>query len=144
MQACRTLNKVIHEPLSWCQIALLTMSDRDACALRPDGTLKDASEIEWLHSPTSNHFPLPPADTLHDKIAQEINEDEFEPLPPPAARFKGKEPARRVGGRRVPKPSDKVVASSGQDLSPRTKIFFFSRFEGILSILFDLLLLITS
>ena len=81
MQACRTSNKIIHEPLSWCQIALLNMSDRDACALRPDGTLKDASEIEWLHSPTSNHFPLPPADTLHDEIAQEINGDEFEPLP---------------------------------------------------------------
>lgn len=29
------------------------MPDGDAC--RPDGTLKDASEIEWQHSPSSTH-----------------------------------------------------------------------------------------
>jgi len=110
------------------------MSDPDACALRPDGTLKDASEIEWLHSPTTDHIPLPPTNTLHDDIANEIFEgdDLPEPQHAPPRGFKGKEPARRVAGRRIPKPSGKVSASSEQNLDPGMKKFFSSRFEGIL------------
>ena len=110
------------------------MSDLDACAVRPDGTLKDASEIEWVHSPTSNKtFP-----TLNDDIADAIldNTDLDEPAQtsPLPQRLKGKEPARCVAGKRVPRPSGKVSAFGGQNLSPRTKKFFFSRFEGIFSI----------
>ena len=52
------------------------MSDLDACAVRPDGTLKDASEIEWVHSPTSNKtFP-----TLNDDIADAILDHLPKPL----------------------------------------------------------------
>lgn len=108
------------------------MSNPDACALRPDGTLKEASEIEWLHSPTSTHIPLPSADPLHDDIAQDIDASDNELEPPPSAKgLKGKEPAQRVAGRRVPKPSNKVAASNTQNLSPKTNFFFFSHFEGI-------------
>ena len=105
------------------------MSDPEACALRADGTLKDASEIEWQHSPT-NHIPLHP---LHDDIANEIfdGNDLPEPQRAPPSGFKGKEPARRVAGRRIPKPSGKVTASSAQNLDPGMKKFFSSRFEGI-------------
>jgi hypothetical protein len=122
------------------------MSDPDACALRPDGTLKDASEIDWLHSPTANHVPLPPTTALHDDIANEIldGDDLPEPQHVPPRGFKGKEPAQRVAGRRIPKPSVKASASSAQNLDPGMQKFFFSRFEGNLpTFLFDLLSLIS-
>jgi hypothetical protein len=122
------------------------MSDPDACAVRPDGTLKDASEIEWLHSPTTNHIPLPPTSTLHDDIADDIldGDDLPEPQQAPPRGFKGKEPALRVAGRRIPKPSVKASASSAQNLDHGMKKFSFSRFEGIIPLfLFDLRLLIS-
>ena len=31
----------------------------DNCALNPDGSLKDASEIAWVHSPSHEHLQLP-------------------------------------------------------------------------------------
>ena len=31
----------------------------DNCALDPDGSLKDASEIAWVHSPSHEHLQLP-------------------------------------------------------------------------------------
>ena len=31
------------------------MSAPDAPALRPDGTLKEASELEWIHSPSAEN-----------------------------------------------------------------------------------------
>ena len=36
----------------------ISKPDGDAC--REDGTLKDASEMEWLNSPTDNCFQTPP------------------------------------------------------------------------------------
>ena len=36
----------------------LSMPEPDAPALRPDGTLKDASEIDWIHSPSDETRPL--------------------------------------------------------------------------------------
>ena len=31
----------------------------DDCALNPDGSLKDASDIAWVHSPSHEHLQLP-------------------------------------------------------------------------------------
>ena len=109
------------------------MSDLDACAVRHDGTLKDASEIQWVHSPTSDNitFPTLNADNIFDDMNfDDANLDDAQAFPSPKG-LTGKESARRVAGKRVPKPSGKVSASGAQNLSPRTKKFFFSRFEGI-------------
>jgi len=104
------------------------MSDLDACAVRHDGTLKDASEIQWVHSPTSDNITLP---TLNaNDIFDDTNLDDAQAFPSPKG-LTGKEPARCVAGKRIPKPSGKVSASGTQNLSPRTMKFFFSRFEGI-------------
>ena len=104
------------------------MADLDAPALNLDGTLKDASEIEWVHSPSAEKRLLPvdsgpgPGDSDGNESAGSA---------PPSKRLKGKEPARRVGGKRVSKPSDKASAAKGlRQLSPKTRRFFSSRFEG--------------
>ncbi|KAG6912147.1 hypothetical protein DXG01_017026, partial [Tephrocybe rancida] len=75
------------------------MADPDNCALNPDGSLKDANDIQFFNSPSDTH-PIG------------INNDmsDVDDLPPPAAlgsSLKGKSPARRVAGKRVPKPSAK-------------------------------------
>jgi hypothetical protein len=107
------------------------MSDPDACALWDDGTLKDVSEIEWLHSPTANHIPLSHADILHDKAANEIfNDDDLDPSQHAPRGLKGKEPAQQVAGRWIPRPSGKISASSAQNLDPGMKKNIFSHFEG--------------
>lgn len=36
------------------------------CALNPDGSLKDASEIPWLHSPSQEYSQLPKTSTDGD------------------------------------------------------------------------------
>jgi len=107
------------------------MFDPDVPALRPDGTLKDASEIEWICSPSAEKRTLPPESVAGDTSGSDGNEP-VNPAPP--KRLKGKEPAQRVGGKRIARPSNKVSASKEQCLSPKT-IFFFSRFEGIFSVL---------
>jgi hypothetical protein len=43
--------------------------------------------------------------------------------------LKGKEPATRVGGKRVAKPSARASELKKGRLDPKTKLFF-SRFEG--------------
>jgi len=60
------------------------MADLDACAVRPDGTLKEASKIEWLHSPTSeNNLPLPAAldEKIVDNIFDNANSDDHAQAP---------------------------------------------------------------
>lgn len=43
--------------------------DPDNCALRPDGTLKDASEIEWYNSPSDEDVPLPDLEEAQPKAS---------------------------------------------------------------------------
>ena len=99
------------------------MSAPDAPALRSDGTLKEALELEWIHSPSAENKSLPP--TLADPDLDRNNSDE--PISPKG--LKGKEPATRVGGKRIAKPSARASESKKGHLDPKTKLFF-SRFEG--------------
>jgi len=114
------------------------MSDPDTPALRPDGTLKDASKIDWVHSPSSETRVLPPEPentSLGDSMADDSdgNRSSQGVGLTPLKGFKGKQPAILVSGKHVAKPSNKVSALKEQQLSPRTKLFF-SRFEGLSSI----------
>lgn len=104
------------------------MSDIDACTVRHDGTLKDASEIEWVHSPTYNTLPLV-ADEVFNNTNVIFNNADLDDLPQAfflPQGLTGKEPAWRVAGKRVPKPSGKVSAFGDQNLSSKTRKFFFS------------------
>ena len=50
------------------------MSNPDAPALQPDGTLKDASKIEWDYSPSSKTrllSPEPESTSLGDSMAND-------------------------------------------------------------------------
>ena len=101
-------------------------------ARREDGTLKDASEMEWLHSPSDECRPLPDLSEkpgLGDSSGNNSGQSTASSSQP-AKVFRGKEPAKRVAGKRVSKPSGKVAASKGQHLTPKTRRFFTSRFEG--------------
>ncbi|KAH9022275.1 hypothetical protein EDB85DRAFT_1895315 [Lactarius pseudohatsudake] len=83
----------------------MPMSDNDEqCALRPDGTLKDASEIPWLNDPDDTE-PIP----AHGLGAPSLNVDSDAST---TACLKGKEPARLVSGRRVIKPTAKAQQAS--------------------------------
>ena len=47
------------------------MSAPDAPALRPDGTLKEALELEWIYSPSAENKSLPP--TLTNPVVNDID-----------------------------------------------------------------------
>ena len=102
------------------------MFDSDAPVLRADGTLKDASEMEWINSPSAEKKTLPP---FRPEEASDGNESVS---PAPRKHLKGKELAQRVDGKRVAKQSEKAKTAllKGQHLDMHTKLFF-SRFEGI-------------
>ena len=102
------------------------MSAPDVPALRPDGTLKEASELEWIHSPSAENKSLPP--TLTDPVVNDIDGNNLDELASPKG-LKGKEPAIWVGGKRVAKPLARASESKKGHLDPKTKLFF-SRFEG--------------
>ena len=105
---------------------VLILSAPDTLALRPDGTLKEALELEWIHSPSAENKSLPP--TLTDPVVNDIDgNNSDEPASPKG--LKGKEPAIWVGGKRVAKPSARASESKKGHLDPKTKLFF-SRFEG--------------
>ena len=55
------------------------MSAPDVPALRPDGTLKEASELEWIHSPSAENKSLLP--TLTDPIVNNIDGNYSQTLP---------------------------------------------------------------
>lgn len=99
----------------------LNMSDEENCALRPDGTLKEAHEISFFNSPSDQN----PISTVHNGSSTEDDE-----LPDPAAisrGLKGKAPARCVGSKRVPKLSAKVRANGSLNT------FFTKTFTGNLT-----------
>ncbi|KAH9020490.1 hypothetical protein EDB85DRAFT_1896136 [Lactarius pseudohatsudake] len=84
---------------------LSDMSDNnEQCALRPDGTLKDASEIPWLNDPDDAE-PIP----AHGLGAPSLNVDSNAST---TAGSKGKEPAQLVGSRRAIKPTAKAQQAS--------------------------------
>ncbi|KAH9011121.1 hypothetical protein EDB85DRAFT_1901340 [Lactarius pseudohatsudake] len=84
---------------------LSEMSDNnEQCALRPDGTLKDASKISWLNDPDDAE-PIP----AHGLGAPSLNLDSNAST---TAGSKGKEPAQLVGGRCVIKPTAKAQQAS--------------------------------
>ena len=101
------------------------MSAPDTPALRPDGTLKEALELEWIHSPSAENKSLLP--TLTDPIVNIDGNNLDEPASPKG--LKGKEPVIRVGGKRVAKPSARASESKKGHLNPKTKLFF-GHFEG--------------
>ncbi|KAF8799277.1 hypothetical protein BYT27DRAFT_7121274 [Phlegmacium glaucopus] len=109
------------------------MSNPDAPALNADGTLKDASEIEFCHSPSTQEQPLLPDTSKKRKQTTELDQesDSDDTLPSiitkPLPGLKGKEPARRVASKRVKKPSARV---KGNNASPKTRLFFKSNFTG--------------
>src|SRR5271155_4495163 len=96
------------------------MFDSDAPVLRADGTLKDASEMEWINSPSAEKKTLPP---FHPDDASDGNESVS---PAPHKHLKGKEPAQCVGRKHIAKQSDKAKASllKGQHLDVHTKLVF--------------------
>ena len=78
----------------------------NSCALNPDGSLKDASEIDWAHSPTSEQATLPPITQKKRKPSHS--------------------PARRAGGKRVKTLTSRAKASEGT----HEGIFFARRFNS--------------
>ncbi|KAH8984580.1 hypothetical protein EDB86DRAFT_2833501 [Lactarius hatsudake] len=83
----------------------MPVSDNDEqCALRPNGTLKDASEIPWLNDPDDTE-PI----SAHGLGAPSLNLDSDTST---TAGLKGKEPAQLVGSRRAIKPTAKAQQAS--------------------------------
>lgn len=73
--------------------------DPENCALRKDGTLKEASEITWTHSPTSSASrALPPSTPPLETSDPEESDSDGKKMDG----LKGKQPARRVQRVRVP------------------------------------------
>jgi hypothetical protein len=105
------------------------MPDPDAPALNDDGTLKDATELEWINSPSDESRPI----TLDnrrkrkrsDSSAQETSDND-NVLPG----LKNKAPAQKVSGKRVPKLSNRAGAGAGEQ-SPKSCRFFQSKFVGV-------------
>jgi hypothetical protein len=97
------------------------MSAPDAPALRPDGALKEASELEWIHSPSAENKSLPP--TLTNPVVNDIDGNNLDKPASPKG-LKRKEPVIRVGGKRVAKPSARASESKKGHLNPKTKLFF--------------------
>ena len=108
------------------------MSTPDMPTLRSDGTLREASELEWIHSPSAEKKTLLP--TLADLVDGNTSD---KPASPKG--LKGKEPATRVGGKHIPKPSARASESKKGHLDPKIKLFF-SCFEGkkkFISLIFE-------
>ena len=79
--------------------------ESDTPALNADGTLKDASELNFFNSP-SNQRPLTTTDQHSDSGGSEGSD----PMP---RGFKGKQTADKVAGKRVWKASSKAQAQKG-------------------------------
>lgn len=99
------------------------MDNKDTPALNPDGTLKNASELDFFHSPSDNQL-LP-------KVAEIPNDKGYEsPSEKASARaqgLKGKEPARIVAAKRTRRASSKGRAQEG---SGKLTHFFTANFVG--------------
>ena len=101
------------------------MPDPDAPARNDDGTLKDASELEFVHSPSDEQPRIRPLKEMT------IESDDNSDLP--VRLRKGKEPARIVGGKRVPKVSARAKASADHASAAERHFFTSSFISKILS-----------
>jgi hypothetical protein len=101
------------------------MSDPDNPALNADGTLKDASELVFLHSPSDEQ---PNLNRRNQQI--EDNNDDDDELPVRIG-LKGKEPARIVAKKRVPRVSEKAQAlAASKNATAQERRFFSKNFDG--------------
>jgi len=102
------------------------MPTLDAPALNPDGSLKDASEMEWLNSPSNEHCSVSLDDLKKCKrMDSENNTDE---LP---STLKGKAPAQRVGTKHIKILSKNVrVAAENNQFLMLQQNFFKNHFQG--------------
>jgi len=91
-------------------------------------SLKEASELEWIHSPSAENMSLPPTLADPGPVVNNIDGNNSDKPASPKG-LKGKEPATWVGGKRVAKPSARASESKKGHLDPKTKLLF-SRFEG--------------
>jgi hypothetical protein len=98
------------------------MPDLDRPALNDDGTLKDASELSFVHSPSDESRSIALANRGKRKRS-ETSDSEDDILPG----LKNKVPARKISGKRVPKLSGKAVAGAAF-CSPKSRKFFQSQF----------------
>ena len=103
------------------------MSDPEALALNADGTLKDASQIEWLHSPSAQAATIPKKRPWANSSEDDSDSHTLPRLP---AGLKGKEPACQVGGKRIKQASTRAQQAKQGHLSPKTHHFFSSNFVG--------------
>jgi hypothetical protein len=104
----------------------------DAPALNADSTLKDASEIEWAHSPSADPtFDLPETSKKHHHHAHstDMESDSDSHTLPSAIGLKDKVPACHAGGKRV-KMAMAHAQESSKTLTPCTRHFFSSNFIG--------------
>jgi len=115
------------ESWDWYQCnILLTMPTSDAPALNPDGSLKDASEIKWLNSPSNEHHSV----SLNDpkKCKRMDSENNADELP---STLKGKAPAQWVGTKHIKILSKNVrVAVENNQFSMLLQNFFKNHFQG--------------
>lgn len=98
------------------------MDNDDNPALNADGTLKDASEIAFFHSPSDTQ-PLP----KDNQIPDQGYESPSEKASARAQGLKGKEPARIVATKRTRNASSKARAQEG---SGKLTHFFTANFVG--------------
>jgi len=98
-----------------------TMSHLDTPALNADGSLKDASEMEWMHSPSANNPPTlsNPKKRIH---------------PDPAVDLEA--PVRRPAGKRVKRVSERGKAVA-DELDSHQRYFFSKNFVGKFRFSFD-------
>jgi hypothetical protein len=106
------------------------MFNLDAPALNADGTLKDASEIEFCHSPSEEQPIIPNTQKkqIRTKKLDQEDDSDLDTLPSLPG-LKGKMPARRVASKRVKKASERVKGTN--DLGDAsTSLFLKSNFIG--------------
>lgn len=107
------------------------MFNPDAPALNADGTLKDASEIEFCYSPSQEQPIISDASQKKQiRTLDQEDDSDLDTLPSLDLRgLKGKKPAQRVASKRVKKPSERLKATN-EHADARTRLFFKSNFTG--------------
>jgi hypothetical protein len=103
------------------------MPNPDAPALNDDDTLKDASELDFVHSPSDESRVISLANrkkrNRSDSLARTPSDTEDDILPG----LKDKYPAKKVSGKRIPKLSNRAGAGAAFQ-SPKSRKFFQSQF----------------
>ena len=112
------------------------MSDPKNCALNPDNTLKDASQICFFNSLSDKHVigEFGSASDVQPKSGNVVSsDDDYLPTTVELSQgFKGKVPTTCVGGKWVIKPSLKVCDSNQQSVHVFFKKTFMSKQTGFI------------